>query len=456
MNSINRANTALWKQMLLFFLPILTGTFFQQLYNTVDAVVVGKFVGKEALAAVGGTSGTLINLLVGFFVGLAGGATVIIAQCYGASNKDGVSKAVHTGMALALTGGAVLSVVGVCVAGTALKWMGTPDDVYPLSHGYMVVYFLGMIPNLVYNIGAGILQAVGDSRRPLLFLIAACVTNIILDLIFVVGLRLGVVGAALATILSQTVAACLVLYVLLRTDGPHRLVLKKIKFHGKTLLRIVQIGIPSGIQSSMYAISNVLIQSCVNSFGTDVMAAYTAFSKLDALNWMASGAFGTTVATFAGQFFGAGDQEKMKQTVKIGFVMNAIFAGALCLVMQLWGENMLHLFLDDEITVGHGVQMIRLVSIGYLLFIPCEICSAVCRSAGDTLRPMLMTATGICGFRILWIYTAVAAWHRTEVLFICFPLSWILTGGMLLIYYFRGTWNRGMPTFSNSKTGATL
>ncbi len=437
-NTSAYSGAALWRQMILYFLPILTGAFFQQLYNTVDAVIVGKYVGKVALAAVGGTSGTIINLLVGFFVGLAGGAMVLIAQNYGAGDKENLSRAVHTGMALALIGGVVLSVIGICFSGTALRLMGTPAEVLPLARIYMITYFAGMIPNLVYNIGAGVLQAVGDSKRPLMFLMIACMVNIVLDLVLVAWLDLGVLGAALATIISQTVSAGMVLFVLLRTDGPHALHIDKIRFHGRTFEKIIRIGIPSGFQSSMYAISNVLIQSAINSFGTDVMAAYTAYAKIEAINWMASGAFGTTVATFAGQFYGAKNHKQMKAVVRNGLIMNAVFAVSLSVVLLTGGKFMLHLFLDDPVTIEYGVQMIRIMAPFFILFIPCEVYSAVCRSVGDTFKPMLLTASGICGFRILWIYTVVARWHEVELLYSCFPITWFITGCMFLIYYYRG------------------
>ena len=440
----------LWRQMLLYFLPILMGAFFQQLYNTIDAMVVGKYVGKVALASVGGSTGTLINLLVGFFVGLASGSTVIIAQCFGAGDHENLSKAVHTGMALSIAGGAVLTLLGISLAGTALRWMGTPEEVLPQAQRYLVTYFVGIIPNLVYNIGAGILQAIGDSRRPLIFLVSACFVNIVLDLLFVAVLDFGVFGAALATILSQAVSAGMVLFVLLRTDGPHRLRLRQIRFHRRILMQIVRIGIPSGFQSSMYAISNVLIQSSINSFGTDVMAAYTAFSKLDAMCWMASGAFGTTVATFAGQFYGAQKLKQMKATVRYGLAMNAIFDLALSILMLTGGPYLLYLFLDDPTTIRYGTQMIRLITGCYALFIPCEIFSAVCRSVGDTFKPMLLTASGICGFRILWIFTVVAMWHEMTILFLCFPLSWVLTGGMFIAYYYCGNWMKVKPPLDSA------
>ena len=253
----------IWKNMLLYFFPILLGTFFQQLYNTADAIIVGNFVGKEALAAVGGASGTLINLLVGFFVGMAGGATVIVAQHFGARDHENVHKTVHTAIAFSVAGGAILTVVGFFFSGPALHLLGTPDDVYPMSKTYMIVYFCGTIPNIIYNIGSGILRAVGDSKRPLYFLIAACLINIVLDLLFVTVFHWGVFGVGFATIISQTVSAILVLIVLMRSEESYQLILKSVRFHKGTLAQILRIGLPSGLQSTMYSFSNTFVQARV-------------------------------------------------------------------------------------------------------------------------------------------------------------------------------------------------
>ena len=295
----------IWKQLLLFFFPIVLGTFFQQLYNTADAIIVGKVVGKEALAAVGGSTGTLINLLVGFFVGVASGASVIIAQLFGARKAEDVSRAVHTTIALALASGALLTVVGLFFSEDILRLMGTPEEVMAYAVPYLSIYFLGMIPQLIYNIGSGILRAVGDSRRPMLFLISAAMTNIVLDIILVLGLGMGVRGAAYATIASQMVSAVMILGSLHHAMPVYRLHFRKIRFHGNMLKRIVVIGLPAGLQSVMYSLSNIIIQASVNGFGTDVMAAWTAYGKIDGLFWMIISAFGVSITTFAGQNFGA-------------------------------------------------------------------------------------------------------------------------------------------------------
>ena len=249
----------IWQQLLIFFFPILFGTFFQQLYNTVDAVIVGRFVGKEALAAVGGSTGTLINLLVGFFVGLSSGATVIIAQFYGGGRAKRVSEAVHTAIAFSLACGVGLMLIGIFCSPIALRAMGTPEDIMSYSLSYIRIYFLGIIPNLIYNMGAGILRAVGDSKRPLYYLMASCLTNIVLDLALVVGLKMDVRGAAIATIASQLVSAVLITRRLLKTEDTYKLIIKKIRLNLYMVMRIVRIGLPAGLQSVMYSASNIII-----------------------------------------------------------------------------------------------------------------------------------------------------------------------------------------------------
>ena len=275
----------IWKQLLLFFFPILFGTFFQQLYNAADAMILGRFVGKEALSAAGGSTGTVINLLVGFFVGLSSGATVIISQYYGAKRKEMVGYAVHTAIAFSLAAGLFLMAGGFAAAPSILKAMDTPAEVLDLAILYIRIYFLGVIGNLIYNVGAGILRAVGDSKRPLYFLIASCFVNIVLDVIFIVVCRLGVAGAAIATISSQALSAVLVIIVLMKTRDMHRLELRKIRFDKRMFHRIIRIGFPAGLQSVMYSLSNIIIQSAINAQGTDTVAAWTAYSKLDCIFW---------------------------------------------------------------------------------------------------------------------------------------------------------------------------
>ena len=313
----------IWKQLLIFFFPILFGTFFQQLYNTADAIIVGNFVGKEALASVGGPASTIINLLVGFFVGLSSGATVVISQHYGGGDDQKVSDSVHTSIALAIAGGAVMMVIGLASARFALSAMATPSDIMEPSLTYMRIYYLGIIPSMIYNMGSGILRAVGDSKRPLYFLIAACLVNIALDLILVAGLDLGVAGAAIATIMSQLISAILTVIALMRTTDSYRLVVSRIRFHKHLLFSIVKIGLPAGLQSAMYSISNLLIQSSINSFGDTVMAGSAAAQNIEGFVYAAMNAFYQSALTFSGQNYGAGKCDRVDKVALYcqGFVI---------------------------------------------------------------------------------------------------------------------------------------
>ena len=345
----------IWKQLLKFFFPILLGTFFQQLYNTADAIIVGKFVGKEALAAVGGGTGTLINLIVGFFVGLSSGATVILSQFYGARNHQQASRTVHTAIAMAIYGGILLMIVGMLASPVILRWMSTPEDVFDLAVTYTRIYFCGMIPSLIYNIGSGVLRAVGDSRRPLYFLIVSCMVNIVLDVALVLGFEMGVAGAALATILSQLCSAVLVILTLLRSPHPLHLSFKQIRLHGDLLGRVVRIGLPAGLQSVMYSLSNLVIQAAINGFGTNLMAGYTAYSKMDGLFWMTINAFGVSITTFVGMNFGAARFDRVKKSVRVCLMMAAGGTLALSGFLLLLGGFTVLVEFFEHLSFGTGM-----------------------------------------------------------------------------------------------------
>ena len=441
----------IWKQLLLFFFPILLGTFFQQLYNTVDAMIVGQAVGKEALAAVGGTTGTLINLLLGFFVGLSSGATVIISQYYGARSIEGVSHTVHTAAAMALLFGALLTVVGIPLAPALLGWMDTPADVMPHALPYLRIYFAGMIPSLIYNVGSGILRAVGDSRRPLYFLIVACLTNIVLDLLLVLGLRLGVTGAAVATVLSQTVAAALVVITLLRSETMFRLVPRRIRFHGRVFLQVVRIGLPAGLQSVMYSLSNVLIQRAVNGFDTNVLAGWTAYGKIDSLFWMMVSAFGISITTFVGQNFGAGRYDRVRRSVLVCMGMTLGTTVAMSVLLYCFGDWMYRLFTPDPAVIEQGMMILHLLVPCYFTYISIEILSGAMRGAGDSAVPTVMTLVGVCLLRLVWLGVVLPMRHTMTTVLLTYPITWVITSAMFIIYYLWGGWLKrcirraGMP-----------
>lgn len=433
----------IWKQLLLFFFPILFGTFFQQLYNTVDAIVVGQFVGTEALAAVGGSTGTLINLLVGFFVGLSSGATVIISQYYGAKKEDKVGYAVHTSVAFSLVCGAAMMVIGIVFAPAALKAMGTPSDIMDYAVLYIRIYFIGIIPNLIYNIGAGILRAIGDSRRPLYFLIASCLTNIVLDILFVTVLGMGVAGAALATIISQTVSAVLVAVVLTRTKEMYRLIVRNIRLDMRMLKRIIRIGLPAGLQSVMYSSSNIIIQTGVNGLGTKTVAAWTAYSKIDSLFWMIISAFGISVTTFVGQNYGACKMDRVKKGIRVCLLLAIAATLGLTGFLYLFGKPIFEIFSNDAAVLEIGMEILRFLVPTFITYVAIEIYSGSLRGVGDCWIPMLITCIGICLLRVIWILIAVPIKPDIRTVLFSYPLTWIITSILFIIYFHRFSRLRG-------------
>lgn len=427
----------IWQQLLIFFFPILFGTFFQQLYNTADAMIVGRFVGKEALSAVGGTTGTLINLLVGFFVGMSSGASVIVSQYYGGNQEDQVRRSVHTAFALAITGAICLMIIGELFAPIALQMMGVPDDIMDYSVTYIRIYFLGVVGNLVYNMGAAILRAVGDSRRPLFFLVAACLTNIVLDLLFVVGFKMEVAGAALATILSQLMAAVLVMITLMRTKESYKFIPKELKMDTSILKRIIQIGLPAGLQSMMYSISNIIIQATINSFGTDTIAAWAVYGKIDGIFWMIMDAMSISITTFAGQNYGAGKFDRLRKGTYVGLGMTLGLTALLSTAMLNFGIVVSGLFTDDPAVLADSLSIIRFLSPFWFCYACVDVFPSTLRGIGDAFVPMLIICFGTCISRIVWIFTIGAMYPALKVTLASYPISWSLTSIAFLIYYYR-------------------
>ena len=432
----------IWRQLLNFFFPIIIGTFFQQLYNTADAVIVGRFLGKTALAAAGGSTAVLINLVVLFFINLSSGASVVISQFYGARKLKEMSDTIHTAIAMALVGGLLISVFGILLTPAVLRAMHTPSDVLPLAITYLQIYFGGMIAVLVYNVGTAILRAVGDSRRPLYFLIVACTINVVLDLLLVKVIPMGIAGASLATVLAQIISALLVIITLVRTKEAYKLTLRKIRFDFPILRRIIYIGFPAGVQSSMFQLSNILIQATLNGFGTDVVAGWTAFNKIDALYWMGSNAFGVSIMTFAGQNFGAGKFDRIRKSSRICLAMDAAYSIFLSVIMVVFGRVLLMMFSTDAVVISNGYQILLTMAPFYITYICVEIYSGTIRGVGNTVIPMLMTCFGICVLRVLWIFFWMPTHHTVRMLVTSYPLTWIFTSVLFVLYYFRGHWLR--------------
>ena len=399
-------------------------------------MVVGRFVGKQALAAVGGSTSTLINLLVGFFVGLSSGATVVISQFYGARKADKVHWAVHTSIAFSVIGGIIFMIVGLVGSPWALETMKTPEDVMGHAVVYIRIYFLGIIVNLVYNMGAGILRAVGDSRRPLYFLIASCFTNIILDVLLVAVLRMGVAGAALATITSQLLSAILVVRALMKTDDMYKLEWKKVRIDQRMLQRIVRIGIPAGMQSVMYNISNVIIQAGVNTLGTDNVTAWATYGKVDGLYWMMINALGISATTFVGQNFGAGRLDRVRKGAGACMVIGVVLTASVGVVLYNGGHLLVELFTTDRQVQAISMDLLHFMVPTFITYIAIEILSGTLRGVGDAWMPLVITGIGVCAVRVLWIMLVLPHYHTIIGAAFCYPLTWSLTTVAFVIYYY--------------------
>ena len=430
----------IWKQLLIFFFPILLGTFFQQMYNTVDTIIVGRVVGTTALAAVGAT-GPLVNMVSGFFIGISSGATVILSQYYGAGNRQGVHDALHTGVALSLVLGAMITVLGVGLGPWVMSLMNMPENCLADASIYLRIYFAGAIGSMVYNMGAGILRAMGDSRRPMVFLMATCVLNVVLDILFVAVLHMGVAGAALATTVAQFLSAALPIGVLLKLPED-RLELRQLRIDRKLLGRILRIGVPAGLQFVTFDFSNILIQSGVNSFGDVTMAAWTAHGKTDAITWMISGAFGVSVTTFVGQNFGAQKYRRIRQSAWICLGMSVALVGAVAAVILCFRSQILGIYTDDPEVIAVGSVIMLSIMPFNIVFMPIEVFAGTMRGVGYSVVPTVITGCCVCLFRILWLATVVRRWHTLGMLTACYPISWIIAAGVFLTVYLRGNWLR--------------
>lgn len=427
----------IWKQLLLFFFPIVFGTFFQQIYNTADTIVVGRFVGKEALAAVGGSVNQIVNLIVEVFVGLTSGAAVVVSQFFGAQDRKNLDKTVHTSYAFSLAAGVIIGAVGFFLSDAVLKAMNTPAELMADSRTYLHIYFMGIVFNLVYNMGASVLRAMGDSRRPLYVLIVACILNIILDVVLVVAIGMGVRGVAIATVSCQGVSAVLVTGMLMKDHGFFRLEIKKIRFYGVSLKSILRIGIPAGIEAAMYCMANIVIQVFVNRLGTDYVAAWGTFGKIDAVFWMVVNAFSIAITTFVGQNYGAGKTRRMRKSVRVCLGMSYSSAFLLSGLLIVFAEPLYRLFTTDHQVVEIGVYMMRYLMPSYFLYVAIGILSGALRGAGKVLVPVILTCGGVCIMRIAWMLAVLPVFPGIETIMLSYPVSWGITAVLFVIYYLK-------------------
>lgn len=427
------------KSIFWFSVPLLVGNLFQQLYNTVDAYVVGNYVGKQALAAVGASS-PILNMLIGFFMGLATGAGVIIAQYFGAGDHNRLKKAVHSSAALTIVMSVILTIVGMLGTKPMLRAIGIPADVFPESATYLLIYFGGITFALIYNMGSGILRAIGDSKRPLYFLIIACIINIILDFLFVKYLHMGVAGAGYATLLAQAISAMLVVVVLIRSDEAHRLILKQIGFDFPILKKIIMIGLPTGIQQSIVSLSNVIVQSYVNAFGSSVVAGYSASIRIDGFVNLPLQSFNMAVTTFVGQNIGAKQYDRVKKGSRIALYMTMAVIATMALTLFFFGESFIAIFNGEADVIKAGRTM-QLAFVPFYITLPIvQIYNGVLRGAGKSSIPMYIM---VFNFVILrQVYLAIVTQMTSDVFFVFmgWPVTWITCAIMFIIYYYKVDW----------------
>lgn len=423
---IDMCNGPIFTKIILFALPLMASGVLQLLFNAADIIVVGRFAGSESLAAVGSTS-SLINLLVNVFIGLSVGANVLVARYYGGQNRRDLEETVHTSMVVAAAGGVILIAVGLLLAAPLLELMGTPEDVLPLSVLYMKIFFVGMPATLIYNFGSAVLRAVGDTRRPLYFLLVAGVINVILNLFFVIVFSMGVAGVALATVISQCISALLIVQCLMRSDADYRLRLERLRIVPGKLVSIVKIGLPAGLQGAIFSISNVLIQSSVNSFGSVAMAGNTAASNIEGFVYTSMNAIYQTALSFSSQNFGARNFKRMTkiQLYCIGLVILVGFAlgeGAV-----VFGEQLLGIYSSDAEVIRYGMNRLGIISASYFVCGMMDVMVGGLRGMGCSVIPMFVSLTGACAFRIVWIYTVFAMNRTLQVLYLSYPVSWAIT-----------------------------
>lgn len=436
-NLMTEGNIA--KQLFFFSIPLILGNLLQQLYNTADSIVVGNFVGSNALAAVG--SGTvLINLIIAFSQGTAVGAGVVIAQYIGAKHKEKLSEAVHTSVAIALIIGAALSLFGVLFSKTLLIWMKTPKEVLSESVVYLRIYFAGLIFNVIYNMAAGIMNAAGNSKRSLRYLAYASVTNIILDLLFVGLLKMGIMGAALATDISQLLSGVLSMLFLMRVNEDYKVTLKKIKLHKESAKKIIRVGLPTGLQNTVISISNVLVQSGINGFGATAMAGFGAYLKVDGFNILPVLSFSMAATTFVGQNYGARKVDRVKKGMWITLGMVTLYTIVTGALLLIFSHQIIRLFSADTAVIAYGADAMKYFCPFYFVLGILNCLAGTVRGTGKTMPPMIIMLISMCIFRIFWIQLALPRIGTIEGIYMLYPVSWAIGAAMMVLYTIWGKW----------------
>ncbi len=431
---MDMCNGPLFNKLIIFSIPLILSGMLQLLFNAADIVVVGRFAGETALAAVGSTS-SLTNLLVNVFMGLSIGANVLVARFYGAGQKKELDEMIHTAIATSVIAGVFLIFVGFFLARPALALMGTPDDVIDQSVLYMRIYFAGMPVLMLYNFGSAVLRAIGDTKRPLYYLLFAGVINVVLNLIFVINLHMGVAGVALATVISQAISAILVIRCLILNDGMVQLNLKKLRIVPDKLFKMIRIGVPAGLQGAMFSISNVLIQSSINSFGSIAMAGNTAALNIEGFIYTAMNALHQGAVSFTGQNFGAHKFKRIAKIALICEIMVVVVGILLSVVVLFFVEPLLGLYSPEPEVIHYGVLRLQIICSTYFLCGMMDVMVGILRGMGYAIAPMIISLTGVCALRVIWIYSVFAKFRTLEVLYLSYPVTWLVTFLVQLIMF---------------------
>lgn len=433
----------IWKKIIGFALPVFLGNLFQQMYNMADSLIVGNFIGSDALAAVS-SSGSVIFLLVGFFNGISVGAGVVIARYFGARELDNMERAIHTTVAFGITAGIIMTLVGILLTPQILLWMGTPADILPNSILYFRVYFCGSLAFVLYNVFVGILQAVGDSRRPLFYLIISSITNVILDLLFVAVFQLGVGSAALATVFSQIISATLCFIHLVRTKKEYHVNVRRIRFDMFMLKQVIQNGLPAGVQNSVIALANIVVQSNINAFGKMAVAGCGAYSKIEGFGFLPINCFTLALTTFISQNLGAKQYDRAKQGARFGILCSITLAEIIGIFIFIFSPILISAFNSDPEVIQFGVTQARTVTLFYCLVAFSHCLAGIFRGAGRSTIPMAVMLVCWCIIRVTYITIIVRFIPVINVVFWAYPLTWSLSSIIFTIYFFKSNW---MHTF---------
>ncbi len=448
----NLTEGAIWKKILFFALPIFLGQVFQQLYNTFDSLIVGKYLGDEALAAVS-SSGSLIFMMVGFFGGVAMGAGVMIAKEYGAKDYRAMRLSIHTDVAFGLAAGILLTVLGVCFTPTILRWMRTPENVLPQSVEYFRFYFCGAVFTVMYNIFVGILQAVGDSRHPLYYLIISSVVNVVLDLVLVGGFHFGVGAAAIATTISQGISVLLCLIQLIRCKAEYRLRLKEVRFHWESLKNIIRFGLPSGVQNSVIAMANLVVQTNINTFGPSAMAGCGSYAKIEGFAFLPITCFAQALSTFVGQNLGAKKYDRVKKGVRFGILCSVSMAELIGVVFWMCAPVFIGIFSDSPDVIAFGVRQARVEALFYCMLALAHCIAGIMRGAGKATVPMFTMLGFWCVLRVAYITLMLHFYPYIEVVFTAYPLTWGTSCVVFLLYFFKADWIHNFERIDRQKSG---